>query len=237
MKIKKHFCGQPYEDGQIICIKCKKSIDRSIFADDEKEGWVTTLLAYSILISLLVFGGVKLYEFFKVTPTKDEKQNVGDTKNSSSIPSVPIINTSPNEQNKKGIDVVSQVLNYSSGCGDDGCSGYSSWVVKDTKSCIYQKINSKDGTVLQTINLNEMDPKSIQVVTMNRSYTERKEIHDPQKYFNIIGYDNVVHNYQTQEVQYMGREIFRSENLDMNRLQRGWSLIYSKYCSGTKKAF
>ena len=87
---------------------------------------------------------------------------------------------------KKNIDVVSQVLNYSSGCSDDGCGTYSTWLARDVKNCIYDKVNLQDGSVFQTINLNEMDPKSIQVVTMNRSSTERKEITDPNRSSRVI---------------------------------------------------
>ena len=137
---------------------------------------------------------------------------------------------------KKNIDVVSQVLNYSSGCSDDGCGTYSTWLARDVKNCIYDKVNLQDGSVLQTINLNEMDPKSIQVVTMNKADTRRETVNSLNG-LHVIGYQNVVTKYQTQDVQYMGREIFSSQNLDINRLKRGWSLIYSKHCSGTKKAF
>ena len=141
------------------------------------------------------------------------------------------------DQRKKNIDVVSQVLNYSSGCSDDGCGTYSTWLARDVRNCIYDKVNLQDGSVLETINLNEMDPKSIQVVTMNRASTNREEIHDPRNWTSIVGYNNVITKYQTQDVLYMGKELFSEKNLDINRLKRGWSLIYSKYCSGTKKAF
>jgi hypothetical protein len=82
-----------------------------------------------------------------------------------------------------------------------------------------------------------MDPKSIQVVTMDRASTEREEIKDPKNGFRVIGYNNIVTKYQTQDVQYMGKQLSSQQNLDINRLKRGWSLIYSKYCSGTRKAF
>jgi len=138
---------------------------------------------------------------------------------------------------KKSIDIVAQVLNYSDGCDDEGCGGYSSWIVSDAKSCIYDKVNFRDGSVIKTLNLNQMDPKSIQVATMNRASTERKEVHDPYNAVRIIGYNNVVTKYQTQDVLYMGKEVFSQQNLDINRLKRGWTLIYSKYCLGTRKAF
>ena len=138
---------------------------------------------------------------------------------------------------KSKIDTVAQVLNYSDGCNDEGCGGYSSWVVRDSKSCIYDKVDLRDGSVIKSLNLNQMDPKSIQVVTMDRASTEREEIKDPKNGFRVIGYNNIVTKYQTQDVQYMGKQLSSQQNLDINRLKRGWSLIYSKYCSGTRKAF
>ena len=93
------------------------------------------------------------------------------------------------------------------------------------------------GSASNEINLNDLDPKSLQIVTMNRASTKTKEITDPKNYTRVIGYNNIVTKYQTQEVQYMGKPIFSQQNLDVDRLKRGWSLIYSKHCSGTKKAF
>ena len=138
---------------------------------------------------------------------------------------------------KSKIDVVAQVLNYSSGCNDDGCGSYSSWVVKDSKNCIYEKIDIKSGSVMQTINLNDMDPKSIKITSnevTTSTPTERVENWGRQKY-RIFGTDQ--NTYETQNVMYMGKPIFTQQNLDITRLKRGWTLIYSKYCSGTKKAF
>jgi hypothetical protein len=166
------------------------------------------------------------------------------------------------EQVKSRIDVVAQVLNYSSGCKDDGCDTYT-WAAKDAKQCIYEKVSFNRGDsgyaqvqqliqVIQAVNspafgitgsagniikLNELDPKSLKIATINHTTTERKEIHDPKNYFNVIGYNNIQHEFQTQDVQYMGKPIFSQQNLDISRLRRGWSLIYSNYCSGTKKAF
>ena len=167
------------------------------------------------------------------------------------------------ESLKSRIDVVAQVLNYSSGCKDDGCDTYS-WAVKDAKQCVYERVNFNAGNdtgyaqiqqlmqVAQAISspsfgvtgssgnlikLNELDPKSLKIATMDHVTTEQKEIHDPHKYSRIVGYNNVQHEFQTQEVQYMGKPIFSQQNLDVSRLKRGWALIYSKYCTGTKKAF
>lgn len=164
---------------------------------------------------------------------------------------------------KSRIDVVAQVLNYSSGCKDQGCDSYT-WAAKGQKNCIYEKVElsgGKDnlygliqnfsnqmtaldspaygtvGTAFNEINLNELDPKSLQIVTMNRIATEQKEIRDPYKVSRIIGYNNIQHKFQTQEVLYMGKPIFSQQNLDIDRLKRGWTLIYSKYCTGIKKAF
>jgi hypothetical protein len=66
---------------------------------------------------------------------------------------------------------------------------------------------------------------------MNQTRTTQK--YDYAKKRNV----NVVNTYQTQDVQYMGKTIFSKEDLDIERIRRGWQLIFSKYCKGTSKAF
>ena len=70
MKIKKHFCGQPYEDGQIICTKCGKSIDRTGFSENSGEKKVKTAGIYILITCILLFGSMQLYRAYKKSDSK-----------------------------------------------------------------------------------------------------------------------------------------------------------------------
>lgn len=129
------------------------------------------------------------------------------------------------------IDTVAKVLNYTDGYPDEG-SEYGFWYLHDAKNCIYRKANNKDGItsangkvvsfdvnpVAREINLNSYDKKSLFLTSQKFSYPAR----------------GIVEKF---EIQLDGRVIFSGEGLDVQRLKRGWGLIYSKYCTGTKKEF
>jgi hypothetical protein len=122
----------------------------------------------------------------------------------------------------KEIDTVASVLNYSSGCPDDGCKEVS-WYQKEKGTCKYHKIDKSDGTVKAEIDLNDYDPKSIKIGIEQRDISNlpsRKVFRE----FTVISYD--------------GRTLISTfGRLDTERILRGWSLIYSKHCKGKQRAF
>lgn len=122
----------------------------------------------------------------------------------------------------KEIDTVASVLNYSSGCPDEGCTEVS-WYQKERGTCKYQKIGKSDGSVKAEIDLNDYDPKSIKIGIEQRDISNlpsRKVFRE----FTVISYD--------------GRTLMSTfGRLDTERMLRGWSLIYSKHCKGKQRAF
>jgi hypothetical protein len=114
-------------------------------------------------------------------------------------------------ENKKlfKFDVVSKVLNYSSGMGDDGdLSRF--WYAEDSSKCIYKFMDDNKNNI-RTLNLNELDSRLIKInVSSNKS---------------LVLYD--------------GGQLLTGTSvvLDPERLNRGWSLIYSKFCKSKQKEF
>jgi TPR repeat protein len=139
-------------------------------------------------------------------------------------------------------DVVGQVLNYSTFGKDEGIivnigtAEYSTyWYPDKSDKCLYRLHNrfpqeDKDKKLMlgqmsandvmrwgvravsdqKVIDLNSLDPRNIQFQTQNDVTIIR---HDTDVLFTTLG------------------------QLNIERLQRGWGLIYSNYCSGKKKAF
>jgi hypothetical protein len=122
----------------------------------------------------------------------------------------------------KEVDTVASVLNFSSGCPDEGCDQVS-WYQQEKGTCRYHQIDRSDGTVKKELDLNDFDPKSIKIGVENRDISNlpsRKVIRE----FTIISYD--------------GRTLISTfGRLDTERILRGWSLIYSKHCKGKQRAF
>jgi hypothetical protein len=127
-------------------------------------------------------------------------------------------------------DVVAQVLNYSFFGKDEGCHpcvgrlpagnltlerGYWYQVTK----CQYKSFAS-DPTfsvfLPQVIDLNTIDPHNI-------------EFQDAGNFYIIRTDDGSL-----IPIMFL---FYQPEKLSVERLKRGWGLIYSKYCSGKKKAF
>jgi hypothetical protein len=131
-------------------------------------------------------------------------------------------------------DVVAQVLNFSTFGKDDGLTD-SFWYRVGPEGCKYKRYTDIQGgmpnadrrlvAMLATINafdpseidLNQLDPQSLQV-----------------------GYDDQLH----QDFGYLvvvkdaGKLVTASRiSLDVDRLKRGWGLIYEKYCSGKHRPF
>ena len=134
-------------------------------------------------------------------------------------------------------DVVAQVLNYTVFGNDEG-SGDSYWFKDPAGKCLYrlhiavrrsQKDAASDfllnfgiGNALmqrRVIDLDELDPKNI---------TFRYDTN--QTLWGENGAGTIIQHVSEILFFYVG-------TLDLNRLQRGWSLIYSKYCRGRDKPF
>lgn len=161
------------------------------------------------------------------------------------------------KKNVASTDIVAQVLNYSSGLPETGGADF--WYPHDKKNCIYRKaiaarVNESDADrkfrqvisvafgggseqveTLPEIKLNDLDPKSIKVAEYTHSITEPRTRWDYVLKRNIL--ISETRNWVTQDVLHSGKEIFTTQNQDIDRIRRGWSLIYSKYCKGAAKAF
>ena len=111
-------------------------------------------------------------------------------------------------------DVVAQVLNYSSFGNAEG-SGGAYWYQDNFDKCKY-KLFDPTPVGSPEIDLNALDPQKIMF---------REELTDSGVAYTILEYD--LHPLLPGASPYFLK-------LDLQRLQRGWSLIYSKYCSGMK---
>ena len=140
-------------------------------------------------------------------------------------------------RNKVKIDTVAQVLNYSDGFSDDLGDNYGFWYAYDAKNCIYRKaeyvrVSPSDDYKKIVFDVNE-NARELNLNAINK---------------NSIKYDDLTLNYPARGVDGLkithkitvyggGRILFSTDKLDAERIKRGWSLIYSKYCSGDKKEF
>jgi hypothetical protein len=108
-------------------------------------------------------------------------------------------------------DVVAHVLNYSFLGVDDGTYQDAS------DKCIYRLFNRLLG--VQEINLKTFDPRNITFSNESNNYGT---------IFTIIRHDiTIINNFSYALVG----------QLNIERLQRGWTLIYSNYCRGRQKEF
>ena len=129
------------------------------------------------------------------------------------------------------VDTVAKVLNYSDGLPDDGNS-HSFWYAYSSKDCIYRKAGYKTSA-------------SADFKTLTFDVVEN------QREINLNSFEKGSIKYQSYELKYPldgrvttrvmifadGREIFSTEGIQSDRVSKGWSLIYGKYCSGAKKEF
>jgi TPR repeat protein len=119
-------------------------------------------------------------------------------------------------------DIVAQVLNYSSsghdGEWEDAGQTAAFWYRDPSNKCLYHKIRrAKDSqlSVVKSIDLNEYDPRGV------------KFGHKFASYGNV-----------TTEVTYDRDVLFLSPGgLDLDRMQRGWTLIYTNFCTGKLRPF
>jgi hypothetical protein len=129
-------------------------------------------------------------------------------------------------------DVVAQVLNYSNFGNDDGMTG-SYWYQDKSDKCRY--ILSSE-FMPRTIDLNAFDPRNItfQHQTFSECY------HDCGVVWNSTG-DPIRELYRSvvrTVIQHDVHVLFQTGGqLNLERLQRGWTMIYSKYCKGKQKPF
>jgi hypothetical protein len=113
-------------------------------------------------------------------------------------------------------DVVAQVLNYTSFGKDEGY-GDSFWYKETSGKCHYRlHDNANPSNLRNFIDLDELDPKNITfryIPFMNTGTGTIIIQHDTQILFSNL------------------------MNLNLERLKRGWALIYNNYCTGTEKPF
>jgi len=124
-------------------------------------------------------------------------------------------------------DVVAKVLNYSDGCDDEGCDT-KLWIKEKGTQCTYSSFHRKTGEKLRSIDLNKFDPKNIKVGIFARTGPS-PDLFGPNRSATI--------SFNTYDVLYEGKQLFSARDLDTSRLNRGWELIYSKYCKGMSKEF
>lgn len=148
-------------------------------------------------------------------------------------------------------DVVGQVLNYSSGLPDEGTEA-EFWYQQGTR-CMYHLYENNPGVLMRaqmnavlgamvgqkqpdlddiSIDLNDMDPR---LITFSNEYSEF--IPDNQSTRMLYG-QNIPQQKPITVVRYDGKVLFTAVGtLPIDRLQRGWGMIYEKYCQGKQKAF
>lgn len=131
-------------------------------------------------------------------------------------------------------DVVAQVLNYTVFGNDDGFDG-SFWFKEVGGRCRYtlniaadqtnenllRRLLGMNAAIMQrrVIDLDELDPRNITF-----HYNNNPDLWGENGVGTIVQHINEVLFF------YMG-------TLDLSRLQRGWTLIYDKYCSGKARPF
>lgn len=139
------------------------------------------------------------------------------------------------EKLRDRVDTVAKVLNYSSGCQDEGCDE-STWVVKDAKRCVYQNLLLYDMSSVREIYLSSMDPRLISITTEYISGDNRIDnTYNWTTKSYVTTVESTGDNYLV--VKYDGKKLFSRKPGDLERLRRGWTLIYGTYCNGVKKEF
>jgi hypothetical protein len=136
-------------------------------------------------------------------------------------------------ERRKSIDLISKVLNYSSGWGDDG-SASNYWAKIDNSQCTYRNFKNPDNSLNAAIsgmldkiganqapneiNFNNIDPRSIRF-----TYEEIIFFNKPTKFTIIKANDRV---------------LFRTNGeLDILRLNNGWGKMFNGSCKGRRRDF
>jgi hypothetical protein len=136
-------------------------------------------------------------------------------------------------ERRKSIDLISKVLNYSSGWGDDG-SASNYWAKIDNSQCTYRNFKNPDNSLNAAIsgmidkiganqapneiNFNNIDPRSIRF-----TYEVIIFFNMPTKFTIIKANDRV---------------LFRTNGeLDILRLNNGWGKMFNGSCKGRRRDF
>lgn len=107
-----------------------------------------------------------------------------------------------NTKKSLDVDVVSRILNYSSGCNENGCED-KTWFVYDSKTCSYKSI-SKDGKI-QELALNNLDLKNLKIINDKQPlvlYEEKVMFEGGKNEYNKIlkGWEMIYKKYCTGRV-------------------------------------
>ncbi len=129
-------------------------------------------------------------------------------------------------------DIVRKVLNYSTFGEDEGTdAGF--WYPVDRANCSYEVIKNPSIIPLfpgiqltvrghpDSINLNTVDPRNIKIGRVMAS--------------NIYNYD--YHEVYAVDLDKKGTFQCLVSRCDGDRLNRGWSRVFSEFCSGVKRDF
>ena len=141
-------------------------------------------------------------------------------------------------KNPNSTNVATKVLNYSSGCPDDGCESLF-WIADENNKCVYQRLDRTKNHFVQMIDISKLDPKNIKIVERVRSRTTT----NPTSEYSYTQRRNVTTNnissnsWNTQDIDHAGVTIFSATQRDKDRLKRGWDLIFDKFCKGAKLDF
>jgi hypothetical protein len=118
----------------------------------------------------------------------------------------------------KNIDTVARILNYSYWGEEEGLHydmTVATWYPIDKDNCVYSYAtnnatkNNQFEPKHSIIELNKIDPREVRIMADGA--------------YSMVFID--------------GKRRFKTARVDPERLQRGWDLIYSKYCTGIRKEF
>ena len=141
-------------------------------------------------------------------------------------------------KNPNRTNVATKVLNYSSGCPDDGCENLF-WIADENNKCVYQRLDRIKNQFVQMIDISKLDPKNIKIIERERSRTTTNPISEysyTQRRSITTNYTST-NRWNTQDVDHSGVTIFSATQRDKDRLKRGWDLIFDKFCKGAKLDF
>jgi hypothetical protein len=136
-------------------------------------------------------------------------------------------------------DVVAQVLNYTDFGNDDGADG-NFWFKESGSKCRY-RLHRAGKTDLDP---NELTRTLLLAKLMQTAVITGSPFKGTLREIGVVDLDvldpkNI--KFQSAEgitvTQQVNQILFVSVGAEPDRLERGWSLIYSKYCSGKERPF
>jgi hypothetical protein len=134
-------------------------------------------------------------------------------------------------------DVVAQVLNYTAFGKDDGLNE-NYWFKEPGSNCRYTRHSSLAGDRMSN-QLNSLRPFLGMGAIQQRRIIDLDTLDPKNITFRYGGVQTMLgDNVVGTVVEHADESLFiYAGKLDIDRLQRGWTLIYSKYCSGREKPF